>query len=159
MAIQTIKFDPTQLDNPAVTTRAFNGGGAIQVVDLEYHPEVTQGPCITGHVFQQDASIRILGLWDKEGKSIANSAVPNLIQEAEVQTPDVRTAFVNVYRCTENEVGFSIGTKTCATFEDARARGQRNTRGNYVCTIPVIVDMNDATRGLVPPDVNNAAQE
>lgn len=137
MTIQTINFNPALIENPDVTTRTFNSD--YQVEDLEFHPEVTHGACITGLLRNGDGNVR-MGFWDREGHN-AVIDMPNLLQEKDVQEPDVRECWVNIYRSTETDHGFTVGSKT-GTKEDMTARGLRNTSGTYICTVRIAVDLN-----------------
>lgn len=139
MTIQTIKFNATDIDNPEVTTRLFNSEFVVE--DLEHHPEVTIGACITGIMFDPNTQQRMLGLWNVDGINVTGGN-PNLIQERDVVLPEMRRCYINLYRSTETAHGFTVGSKT-GEYEDMKARGLRNSTGNYLGTVPISIDLNN----------------
>lgn len=140
MTIRTVTFNPINIENPNVATRTFNSD--FKVEDLEYHAEVTQGACITGLLRNGDNRVK-LGFWDRTGTPVFTGMdIPGLIQEQDVPTPQPTICYVNIYRSTETPHGFTVGSKT-GTYEDLKARGQRNSGGNYLGTVPISINLSD----------------
>jgi hypothetical protein len=111
----------------------------MTVSDLEYH-EVSTGPAITGTLVWESGA-RSIGLWNSNGMPFF-ADVPALEQWGEVREPDLRTGYINLYRATQNQVGFTCGSRISHDEADMRARGLRNDRGNYLGTVKIEFDIN-----------------
>jgi len=73
------------------------------------------------------------GCWTLEGR--AAGQFNDLTMYEKVSAPV--TGYVNLYKSSQNDVGFTVGSEVRASREDMQARGQRNQSGNYLGTVAI----------------------